>query len=1044
LIALLRGIWHRRGLSAAILAVAVVAVAASAIGPIWYSAAATSLVRDTVATAPSSARFVDVTQISDPFGPRALGGAGAIEHRVKRGDQAWYAPTVRALEYGTAIGDGGQDTQIVWRDGFCRHLVLTQGRCPTAPGDVLVSTYTAHAYPMGTKTRAGVFGQRGQRAPRLHVVGVYRPRDVNEPYWAARGYFGPVAGNFAQNAPPDAIFTGRGTFVAARPDGRSGELSYVAGHLDVTVPLAVDRLSGADAEPLRAAVNAFGATAFAQRRDITVDTTAPTVLTTAINGRAAFSVPLVVVTLQLLVLCWLLLFLVTSDAVEARGPEIALAKLRGMGGAKLAAFGLAEPIALLAAAWPLGVVGGWAVADALGGGLLRTGTGVTIVATGWLAGLGAACGGLVAAGWAARGTLARPVTDQWRRTGGHARRRGWALDAALLALAAAALIEMVTSGGLAGDKPQPIALLTPGIVGVAIAVLASRLLPPACRALNARTRRGGGIGAFLAVRQIARRPGGARTTIVLATAFALATYAVAAWEVAGRNYGQVAQTNVGAADVLTVAPRPDIDVADVLGRVDPSGRKAVAVDAVPFDSNDGNGVLAVDTARFANVAHWRPDFASRPLRDLMRRITPKVSAKPVRITGDRLRVRVAIGDVDRTGGGGDGKTDHPPLTLTAVVHAPGATAPTPVTLGTVDPGRTTTLTAGLPSCAAGCTLHHMYLELTTVGPATNTVTGSLRVSGFAQHVDGAWKPLATGVGTPGAWREYGDVPSSMLPLAPDGSGLKVTLKLHQEYGSLGEVGFGPDVAPDVLPAVATPGFVRPGVSANVSGPDGQQIPVRSVAAAGTLPWAGGAGLIIDRRAARNVGTGIDVRTMQQVWTVPGAATAIAAKLKQQGVPVVGRQNADAERRHLTRQGPGLALVLMLTEAAAAALLAVGGAILTLYATARRRGYELAALDAAGAPRRALRAALLIEQAVVLGFGSAIGFLTGWIAALLTLRSIPEFAARPIAPPLAYQPSPGPLILVLAVLVALVAAAVVTMSSVILRRARAERLREAPA
>lgn len=1043
MIALLRGIWHRRGLSAAILAVATVAVAASAIGPIWYSAAATSLVRDTLASAPASAHGIDVTQTRDPFGPDALTGAAEIERRAHRGDPSWYAPTIRALEYSATITGETTDTQIVWRDGFCPHLLIGEGRCPSAAGEVLVSPYTAHAHPVGSRLGTGVFGRNG--TPELRVVGVYRPRDLTEPYWAARAYFGAVAGDFSDHAPADAIFTPRATFAQARPGGVAKAAAAADGRMDVTMPLAVDRLRGTDAGPLRAAVNAFMATPFAQRFGIVVDTTAPRTLEKATDGRSAFGVPLTVVTLQLLVLCWLLLFLVTSDAAEARGPEIALARVRGMGGWRLLVFGLAEPITLLAAAWPLGVAGGWAVANALGGGLLRAGTDVPVVALGWLAGFAAACGGLGAAAWAARRTLVRPVTEQWRRTGGKARRRGWALDAGLLAVAAAALIEMIASGGLAGDRPRPIALLTPGIVGVAVAVTASRLLPAACRALNDRTRRRGGIGAFWAVRQIARRPGGARTTIVLATAFALATYAVAAWTVAQRNYAQVAATSVGAADVLTVTPRPGTDIADVLARADPSGHHAVAVDAVPFDANDGNSVLAVDTRRFAAVAHWRPDFASQPLRDMLSRISPHTGGAPVRMTGDRLRVKVAAGDITRERDLGHG-TDHPPVTVTAQIRAPGATGLTPVELGTVDAGHTSTLTGTLPPCAGGCVLHHIGLAMNTdrSAAAATRVTGSLRVSSFEQRVGGTWRALRTGAATPGAWRTYGDVPAPMTPLTPDGDGLRIALDVPAEIGSLGELGFGPDVAPDVLPAVATPGFVAPGRSADITGPDGQHIQVRSVASAAALPGAGGGGLLIDRRMARDVGAGVGTDTLQQVWTVPGASGAIAKRLERAGVRVVKHQSAAAEQRHLARQGPGLALVLMLTEAVAAAVLAVGGAVLTLYATARRRGYELAALIAAGAPRRALRAGLLAEQAAILGFGSAIGFLTGWAASALTLRSIPEFAARPSAPPLTYLPDLGPLVLVLAGSAVLVGGAVAAVSSLILRRAGGERLREAPA
>src|SRR6185312_3612837 len=45
----------------------------------------------------------------------------------------------------------------------------------------------------------------------------------------------------------------------------------------------------------------------------------------------AVEVPVVLISAQLLILAWLLLFLLVADAAEARGPEVALAKMRGRG-----------------------------------------------------------------------------------------------------------------------------------------------------------------------------------------------------------------------------------------------------------------------------------------------------------------------------------------------------------------------------------------------------------------------------------------------------------------------------------------------------------------------------------------------------------------------------------------------------------------------------------------------------------------------------------------------------------------------------------------
>jgi putative ABC transport system permease protein len=71
----------------------------------------------------------------------------------------------------------------------------------------------------------------------------------------------------------------------------------------------------------------------------------------------------------------------------------------------------------------------------------------------------------------------------------------------------------------------------------------------------------------------------------------------------------------------------------------------------------------------------------------------------------------------------------------------------------------------------------------------------------------------------------------------------------------------------------------------------------------------------------------------QVWVAAGARRLIEARLAAAHVRVLSAQDADAMAAQLGRQGPGLASVLFLADAAAAAVLAVGGAILGLYLSA---------------------------------------------------------------------------------------------------------------
>jgi len=164
----------------------------------------------------------------------------------------------------------------------------------------------------------------------------------------------------------------------------------------------------------------------------------------------------------------------------------------------------------------------------------------------WAAAAAATAGGLTAMLIAAWRTVRRPVVEQWRRAGRPAAGRGWVLDAVLLTGAVAGLIDLVVGGQITSARRSVLGLLVPGLVGLAVAVVASRLLPAACRALFQPTSRAGGLGGFLAVRNIVRRASGVRTTMVLTTAFALAGFAVAAWTVNRGNDQLIASTEVGA------------------------------------------------------------------------------------------------------------------------------------------------------------------------------------------------------------------------------------------------------------------------------------------------------------------------------------------------------------------------------------------------------------------------------------------------------------------------------------------------------------------
>jgi hypothetical protein len=785
-------------------------------------------------------------------------------------------------------------------------------------------------------------------------------------------------------------------------------------------------LSPADVPGLLARMNALINSARLNEQQVIITSDIPATLGTVESGWNAIAVPVLLITAQLLVPVWLLLFLAVRDAAEARGPEIALAKLRGYGPWRSIVFGLSEPALLLLIALPAGALAGWAITDALGRVLLRPGTPVGLPPLAWAAAAAATAGGLTAMLIAAWRTVRRPVVEQWRRAGRRAAGRGWVLDAVLLTGAVAGLIDLVVGGQITTARRSVLGLLVPGLVGLAVAVVASRLLPVACRALFQPTSRGGGLGGFLAVRHIVRRAGGVRTTMVLTTAFALAGFAVAAWSVDRGNDRLIAGTEVGAPAVLTVSVPPGRDLGRVVDRVDPAGRMAAAVDRYTSltGGTAGLSVLGVQPQRFARIAYWNHSFAAAPLPSLAAALAPP-APPPVTLTGDAVRVTVRVRSLVPAG-----------AELAADVVVPAGTGLTPVSLGRLPARGTVTLTGQLVGCP--CTLHDLTINLVT-GQAPPSVAGNLVLTRLQVHRGTGWVAVDAGFTDASRWRPgITDHPPDVIRAAAGGLGWRFVTPGNQSPAIV--VADRPAVLPAIVSAALTGG--RRGTFTGV-GLDGGPLPVRPVAAAAAVPAAPANGIVVDRRYAELAAAGNLSGVTEQVWVAAGARQLIEARLAAAHVRVLSVQEAGAVAARLGRQGPGLASVLFLADAAAAAVLAVAGAILGLYLSARRRRYEYAALVASGVARRTLRRALLAEQVAVLGFGAVVGVAAGLAAAAIVLPNVPEFIG-PVAPPLSYTPPAGQLAVLLGVAAALMLAAAVAASVVLVHGIQLSQLREAPA
>jgi putative ABC transport system permease protein len=1017
LVRLLRALLHRPGTTVMILLVALVAAAAAATAPIYYSSARTSILRDSLSSAPVVERGFEVTRQGAQAGslePLIGGLTGAMTQYVPdaRMRARAFEPPIYAVEATAYFADLRENLTLAWRSDVCDHLKLAQGRCAAKANEVIISDSLARS----NKWRVGQ-----QLAPPgwppLTITGIYVVPDFNQLYWFSRGgiYF-PVEdaqGAVAPDGPEpgDAMFTVRETVDTGESTPQGTDV--------IDQLINPNTVAGGDLDVLANAVNFMPASPGLSVFVASLQSGLPGLVGNIHDSWRTLAVTEFLIAVQLLVLVWLLMFLVVKDAVEARGAEIALMKLRGYKSLRLMGFGLAEPLALLAIALPAGVLLGWAISAGLAKAQLRPGMSVGLPALAWAAAAVATLGGVAAIATAGRRALRRSVVDQWRRTERHSTVRGWVVDAIALTAAVAGLIELRLSGQITSVGHGSLGLLEPGLLGLAIAVVASRLLPALCRSAFGATRRRGGLGAFLAVRHVARRPGGIRTTIILATAFALATFGVAAWSTGRANRALAAGVSVGAPVSFTVAPSTSKDLAAVVDQIDPSGTQALVVDSY---YNSGAELLAVDPDRFARVAAWRDRFSSTSLADIAKKLQPQ-TAPSVVLDGDQLRIRLDVEKLSETG-----------EVVIADIASPGG-PPIQVDLGTIDEAKgPQVLTGRLVGCP--CQLRDIVVSpSTTPGiDGGGLIKGTVVVNGVDVHKDGNWTTL-TATSKADQWDAGGT-----------GAVTSTTGKLQWQFTFPAASATTLRVAdyPAQIPALVSSSLANNGGNAiQVNGLDGQAVTVQPIAKASAIPGATTDAVVVSRTFANRAAGGLlSPLTTQQVWTTAKAAPRIEAGLKKAGIPIVSSASAGSLRSMFDRQGPGLASVVFLADAIAAALLAAGAAVMGLVTAGRRRRYEYAALTATGASRVTIFRGLLIEQGGVLLFGALTGIVAGVIAAAVAVRGVPEFVTPP-AVSLSYVPDFSIVIVALVIAIVGLLAVAVLSSWVLVAGVRADQLREAP-
>ncbi|MGN6444238.1 FtsX-like permease family protein [Amnibacterium sp.] len=1005
----LRALRWRAALSVITWLCGVVVCTSAVLGPVFALAAAESGLQDVLhaAGAQTGLRLQGVSHRSPELTPTEADARLAAAARLP---PIPHRPTRFASLFIVATGStpsGYQHTRLVWRSGTCALVHLDAGRCPQAAGEAMVS---ARSVALGSGWHLGgrlqIDAESSPASLPVRIVGVYTPRDPGSADWSGQGYF-------EQSVEPDGhpvgdtVFTARSTFSALTSDARV--------QAAVDLPLADAGVRIADLGSLRRQV--LQVERAGRPGGLAVDTAVDRVLDRAREVQARIDAATALVVLQLALLGCIVLHRVLVDTIDSRSADIALAKLRGFDGPALIRFGLGEPVALLLAAAPVGVVAGWAAGVLLTRSVLLPGTPVAFPPVAILALVAALAGGSVAVVQSAWGALRRPVLEQWRRTRDVQRpaRAGAMTDGVVVVVAAIAFAALRSIGPSIG---APV-LLAPGLLVCAVGFLGARLLPVLLRPLVPATALSRRIALFLAVRQVVRRPAGLRLVAVLTVALGLAVFGIGGESVAAGNRATRAAVEVGADQVVSVGYTAGEDVIGQVTRADPEGRWAAAAATwTTWGGADLPGyVIAVDARRLRAVG---APAASMPSPARLAAQLTHGSPPPLRLTGRALSARIELHDVV------GGPTPRVLFTLRTVQ---GATVQE-------DAGRlrhgASTYRAAVP-CAAGCTLTGITLLGDVTAPGT--VTGAMLVRALA--VDG--RPLPADLTIRGGWRpatEQGDAQDRILPTS---AGL-------EDRFTTAANGTGGLVHGDLLdpvPAVVGGAGARDdrlGASLTAAASDDTSTRLVVVAADPVVPRALDDGVVVDLRSFQAALPAFAVDATWSVWLGPHAPPDALHRLRAAGLVVEGRTTIAERTAALAREGPALSLRLLALCSLVGALLAMGGTAVSITAALRRRSYESAALAALGFRRRQLFGAAFVEQLLLLGAAAVVGIPAGILALLFALPAVPQFSdTTPVR--LAALPPASPVVLcVIAVLAAVTVTALLCARAVV-RAGAAHRLRE---
>ncbi|HEV8065880.1 MAG TPA: FtsX-like permease family protein, partial [Acidimicrobiales bacterium] len=293
------------------------------------------------------------------------------------------------------------------------------------------------------------------------------------------------------------------------------------------------------------------------------------------------------------------------------------------------------------------------------------------------------------------------------------------------------------------------------------------------------------------------------------------------------------------------------------------------------------------------------------------------------------------------------------------------------------------------ACSRSCRLDNItFFWQPSVNSATGKADLPMVFKNLQEKTPSGWTPLPGGFDSVDDW--IGTTGAISLSALHGGLLANVHVNVSAQPPILAR-----NDVPRQLPAVVTSDVV--GDNTDIANPnqypaiglDGSGINVVSHITSQTLPQVGANATLVDMTLAERAQLGAPAG-VYQIWFRVPPSPALLGRLKSEGVTVTGTKTAAVAADVLNHSGPALAFELFLLAALAAVLLALGALVFAIAAASRHRAVEIAALAAAGVPRRILHRSLIAEYATVVLMGVILGVVSGVVTVHVVLGALPEF------------------------------------------------------